>query len=305
MPEPIDTDFWSQAAAGYPKKLPKRRVDRRDKCTPDGACVAHRTTKGGKCFAFLSVFKWEPRKGWDVLLEAFLREFDARQDFVCLYIKTSHFHSEGDFRDAITTFARDRLGIGPDAWKAQAPTIEVLAETIPHEDMPRLYKSVDAVVIPSRGEGWGRPHVEAMAMELPLIATNWSGPTAYMTEHNSYPLRIDHLETIKDGPWRGHRWAQPSVAHLRELLRRVYSDPEAAKETGRAARRDIVAQYSTGPVTALVLRRLEAIRSKLKRRHEQRALQASFSEESSAAAEAAEMERELGNGDGDLGLGEL
>ena len=26
-----------------------------------------------------------------------------------------------------------------------------------------------------------RPHVEAMAMGLPLIATNWSGPTAFMT----------------------------------------------------------------------------------------------------------------------------
>lgn len=28
------------------------------------------------------------------------------------------------------------------------------------------------------GEGWGRPHVEAMSMELPVIATNWSGSTA-------------------------------------------------------------------------------------------------------------------------------
>jgi glycosyltransferase involved in cell wall biosynthesis len=26
-----------------------------------------------------------------------------------------------------------------------------------------------------RGEGWGRPHVEAMAMGLPIIATNWCG----------------------------------------------------------------------------------------------------------------------------------
>ena len=28
------------------------------------------------------------------------------------------------------------------------------------------------------GEGWGRPHVEAMSMALPVIATNWSGSTA-------------------------------------------------------------------------------------------------------------------------------
>jgi glycosyltransferase involved in cell wall biosynthesis len=53
---------------------------------------------------------------------------------------------------------------------------------------------MDCVVIPSRGEGWGRPHVEAMSMELPLIATYWSGPTEFMTENNSYPLNISsHL----------------------------------------------------------------------------------------------------------------
>jgi len=27
-----------------------------------------------------------------------------------------------------------------------------------------LYKAADAFVLPSRGEGWGRPHVEAMSM---------------------------------------------------------------------------------------------------------------------------------------------
>ena len=46
------------------------------------------------------------------------------------------------------------------------------------KDLPKLYKAADAFVLPSRGEGWGRPHVEAMAMGLPVIATNWSGSTA-------------------------------------------------------------------------------------------------------------------------------
>jgi len=29
---------------------------------------------------------------------------------------------------------------------------------------PRYYAAADAFVLPSRGEGWGRPHVEAMSM---------------------------------------------------------------------------------------------------------------------------------------------
>ena len=39
--------------------------------------------------------------------------------------------------------------------------------------MPSLYKSADCFVLPSRGEGWGRPQVEAMAMGLPLIGTTF------------------------------------------------------------------------------------------------------------------------------------
>ncbi len=41
------------------------------------------------------------------------------------------------------------------------------------EEFPRFYASGDAAVLPTRGEGWGRPHVEAMSMALPVIATNW------------------------------------------------------------------------------------------------------------------------------------
>lgn len=58
------------------------------------------------------------------------------------------------------------------------------------EDMPKLYKRAQAFVLPSRGEGWGRPHMEALSMGIPVLATNWSGPTAFLHEGNSYPIPI-------------------------------------------------------------------------------------------------------------------
>mmetsp|Transcript_7526 Transcript_7526/g.16673 ORF Transcript_7526/g.16673 Transcript_7526/m.16673 type:complete len:81 (+) Transcript_7526:1012-1254(+) len=48
----------------------------------------------------------------------------------------------------------------------------------------------DAFVLPSRGEGWGRPHTEAMVMGLPCIATNWSGNTEFMSDANSFPIQV-------------------------------------------------------------------------------------------------------------------
>lgn len=62
----------------------------------------------------------------------------------------------------------------------------------------------------------------------PVITTFWSGPTAYLTEDNGYPLRIDGLVPLpEDSPFKGHKWAQPSVTHLSALMRHVVTNPKA------------------------------------------------------------------------------
>eukprot|EP01105_Mastigella_eilhardi_P025861 TRINITY_DN7193_c0_g2_i3.p2 TRINITY_DN7193_c0_g2~~TRINITY_DN7193_c0_g2_i3.p2 ORF type:complete len:129 (+),score=16.27 TRINITY_DN7193_c0_g2_i3:228-614(+) len=124
--------------------------------------------------------------------------------------------------------------------------------------MPNLYSSVDCVVVPSRGEGWGRPHIEAMAMGLPVIATRWSGNTAFMDDTNSFLVRIDGLVHPNSGPFRRFKWAQPSVAHLREQLRYVFEHPQEARSVGQVARAQITAKYSPQQVAAVVKQRLRS-----------------------------------------------
>jgi len=135
------------------------------------------------------------------------------------------------------------------------PAVRVLSG-VAQARMPALYASADAVVLPSRGEGWGRPHVEAMATGTPVIATNWSGPVAYLDEANGYPLRYDGLEAVPDGPFKGHLWAAPSVAHLRELMRAVVADPAGRAAKGAQARLDMVSRFSHAAVGALLKERL-------------------------------------------------
>ena len=64
-------------------------------------------------------------------------------------------------------------------------------------DLRALYARADVFVLPTRGEGWGLPAVEAMAMAVPVIATNFSGPTEFMTSQNGYPVPIRGVE--RDG----------------------------------------------------------------------------------------------------------
>ncbi|XP_010246940.1 PREDICTED: uncharacterized protein LOC104590100 [Nelumbo nucifera] len=208
-----------------------------------------------KDFVFLSIFKWEYRKGWDVLLRSYLKEF-SRRDGVALYLLTNPYHSDRNFGNKILDFV-ENSGIEEPAggWAA----VYLIDSHIPQMDLPRVYMAADAFVLPSRGEGWGRPIVEAMAMSLPVITTNWSGPTEYLTEKNSYPLHVDRMSEVTEGPFKGHLWAEPSVDKLRVLMRHVMNNPEEAREKGRKAREDMIRRFSPEIVAGIVVDQIREV----------------------------------------------
>ncbi|KAK4766170.1 hypothetical protein SAY87_007812 [Trapa incisa] len=206
-------------------------------------------------FVFLSVFKWEFRKGWDLLLSAYLKEFDG-SDGVSLWLLTNPYHSDRDFGNRIVEYVKKS-----DMWvpvKGWAP-IYVIDAHIPQSDLPMIYRAADGFVLPSRGEGWGRPIVEAMAMSLPVIATNWSGPTEYLTEENGYPLPVESMAEVVEGPFKGHLWAEPSVGKLRRLMRRLVSDPDEGRNRGKQARRDMIRRFSPEIVAEIVAQEIEKL----------------------------------------------
>ncbi|KAK9283913.1 hypothetical protein L1049_012168 [Liquidambar formosana] len=98
-----------------------------------------------------------------------------------------------------------------------------------------------------------------MAMSLPVIATNWSGPTEYLTEENSYLLPVDRMSEVMEGPFKGHLWAEPSVNKLRGLMRHVMSNVEEAKAKGRKAREDMTNKFSPEIVAAIVTDHIQNI----------------------------------------------
>ncbi|HEY0456478.1 MAG TPA: glycosyltransferase, partial [Verrucomicrobiae bacterium] len=215
---------------------------------------------------FLAIFEWSSRKAWDVLLAAYLREFSA-QDDVCLYLRTYLFSKpDGDPSTAIWNLIKehaDKLGLGDKPW----PRIHLIAHQIPQADLPRLYKAVDCLVAPSRGEGWGRPHHEAMFMGLPVIATNWSGNTEFMNQDNSFLLDYELQDTKYLEPellhYRKQRWANPSEDHLRQTMRLIVQKPELARAKGQKARAHILAQYTREAVARIVVERLKTIEKKI------------------------------------------
>ena len=108
--------------------------------------------------------------------------------------------------------------------------------------LAEMYRGADAFVLPTRGEGWGLPIAEATASGLPVIATNFSGPTAFLTDDNSYPLRV--ARRLPGGQ------AEPSVADVAQAMKRVRDKPEEAWRKGERARADMAAKFSSHVVAA-------------------------------------------------------
>jgi glycosyltransferase involved in cell wall biosynthesis len=209
---------------------------------------------------FVANFDFSERKGWRTLLRAWARAFH-RHDPVRLLLKTGSFQN-GDrhVRERIDGFlravARERPG--------EAAPVTVLTDTLGPDELPRLYAAADAYVMPSHGEGWGRPLMEALAMGLPSIASRWSGPLEFMEESSSWlidgqlvPVPLDAEPYF--GAANGHRWFEPDVDALVAALRDIAADPRAARARAAGARRGLLERHGPEPVAARIAAAVEEL----------------------------------------------
>jgi glycosyltransferase involved in cell wall biosynthesis len=208
-------------------------------------------------FTFLSAFEWSLRKGWDLLLAAYSEEFRPSEDVVLvLAVHSSRGHTAAELRRLVERAAG-----------REPPPILVLDRTPSAAELPRLFRAADCFVLPTRGEGWSRPFLEAIAAGTPVIGTDWGAHTELLREDTGYPIELKGVVRIpeagvREAPlYRGHRWAEPSVEHLRELMRHVYEHPAEARARSERARSEVDA-YDTGAVCSrLFLRLLEPVTS--------------------------------------------
>ena len=201
-------------------------------------------------FTFLSVFEWGERKGAELLLQAYAEEFKPSDDVLLLLSVYN--------RDKAVDVRHEVAKLLPSA----SPPVVVMvnAEFAPHQ-MGALYRSADCFVLPTRGEGWGMPVLEAMACGLPAIATAWSAIPDFLTEDTGYPLAVRSLvPAVARCPWyEGFRWAEPDVEHLRLLLRTVAEDPVEARRRGERAAAAVAAGYSLETVARRVKERVRGL----------------------------------------------
>lgn len=154
-----------------------------------------------------------PRKGFPQMFRAFAR-FRAMRPDALLYV-----HTNGSAQGGLDLARLARsCGLGPDALRFTDPLVWALG--ISREDVAQLTSALDVLVMPSLGEGFGLPLIEAQASGVPVIATDHSA----MSELCEAGWLVDG-EPWYDGP-HDSWFKAPSAKLLTAALDVAYQERE-------------------------------------------------------------------------------
>lgn len=230
-------------------------VDTRTFVPPRAGARPHRP------FSFLSVFEWIPRKGYRLLIPAFANALSGKDARLVLKVQNnSGFDPAGSrIRSEIQALCAEA---GCSNVYCQ---IDVVHGILTEAEMVGLYQSADCFVLPSSGEGWCFPIIEAVAAGLPVITTEWSGPLDYLRPEWTYMIPVKGVDPVNQSDagharvYDGSRWARPDMAMLSDLLGQVFADPATALARAEVQRQAVISNFSWDSATERVLSRLRVL----------------------------------------------
>jgi glycosyltransferase involved in cell wall biosynthesis len=144
-------------------------------------------------FNYLYVGHWlqgelgQDRKDTGMLIKTFLETFKGKKQRPGLILKTSTAtYSIMDRDEILEKIQRIRIAVGD----KDLPNIYLLHGELTDEEINELYNhpKVKAHVTFTKGEGYGRPLIEASISQKPVIAPNWSGHIDFLDAEMSVLL---------------------------------------------------------------------------------------------------------------------
>jgi glycosyltransferase involved in cell wall biosynthesis len=172
-----------------------------------------------EAYRFINIGKWELRKGHDFLLEAFNKAFEKEDNVELVMINHNPFLSAQENQIWTDMYKTSKLG----------DKITILPRVTTQVDLAKVIRDTDCGIFPARAEGWNNEILEVMALNKPVITTDYSAHTEYCTPENSFLIDIDDLTEADDGKFfKGTgKWADlggNQINQTVEYLRKVYKD---------------------------------------------------------------------------------
>ncbi|MBU0679682.1 MAG: glycosyltransferase [Verrucomicrobia bacterium] len=189
------------------------------------------------------------RYGTDILVEALARAFSAA-DPVVVHIK--------DYGSGVDDSPLRQWISGRDDF----PKVVWHNEFLSKQNLIRLYASMDALVAPFRGEGFGMKVIDAMALGLPVLMPAFGGPIEFAPDGTFIELK--HRE-VPVGDCYDRRntylsedvyWCEVDQEHLTARLKPLIEGRAGLEEIGRRGRDAVLHRYSWDEVAVRFMRAL-------------------------------------------------
>jgi glycosyltransferase involved in cell wall biosynthesis len=202
-------------------------------------------------FLFLTMYDMhsvQERKNPEAVIEAFQRAFPDGAG-AGLVVKVMNRASDPESFAQLERRLRD------------VPGVKLIAETLARNDVYALESVCDCFVSLHRSEGFGLGLAESMYLGKPVIGTDWSANTDFMTPENSCPVRYELIPIERDvGPYRaGQSWANADTEHASWYMQRLAEDPELCKRLGAAGKQTIESEFSPSVIGQRYRQRLEVL----------------------------------------------
>lgn len=184
------------------------------------------------------------------VLKAFKKAFDVQDDNVGLVIKINNC----DKKDI------NKINELLDGYT----NVYLIHEILNRDQVNCLIRCVDVFVSLHRAEGFGLVMAEAMFLETPVIATNWSANTEFMNENVACMVNYKLISIEKDlPPFRaGNRWAEPDLDVAAGYMKKLYEDTSFYKKIQCNAKQHIREALSLDKIKNLIINRIKIIRDR-------------------------------------------
>jgi len=224
-----------------------------DNKAPMSETIKNELSNISESFCFLFVGHWlqgdmgHDRKNVSTLIHSFLTTFKNKKVQPALILKTSivapSITNVHEIRKRVDSI-RQQVGGN------NLPNIYILDGDLTDSEMNSLYNhpKVKAHVSYTRGEGFGRPLLEACVSGKPIIASAWSGHTDFLNPGFNFLVegKLEPIHKSAQNNWiiDGAKWFTIDYGKASGTLKLIYEKYKKASEASRKNRHYVKTNFT-------------------------------------------------------------